>query len=286
LRFTRGKRDMKPSNALQRVGRMAASAIGRDSLLVHMARPVYENVLAASTFGRGIEWRINGETFRIDPHQRHRLGSCYDPTVAAFLRERIRPGSLCVDVGANVGAYVLQFARWSGPQGRVIAFEPNPGACVFLKRHVAMNRLANQVRVVPAAVGAAGSTALMFVSGTNGMSRLGMPNPEIESRTSTIEVSVVSLDDFFRTADRDPDWLLIDIEGFELAALEGARELVARRPGTLSIVAEMHPSAWMTNGQSRETAERLLDELRLRAIPLTGQIDPLAEHGLVHLAHV
>ena len=274
------------TNILQRVGHMTAGVIGRDSHIVRAIRPVYENLLEAATFGRGIEWQINGEAYRIDPHQRHRLGSSYDAPVAKFLRERVRPGSLCVDVGANVGVYVLQFARWSGPDGRVIAFEPNPGARKVLERHVTLNGLRDRVEIVPVAVGASGGSAVMFAAGADGMSRLGTPNPVIAERAMPIDVPIVSLDEYFVNAVRDPDWLLIDIEGFELATLDGARDLLARCTGRLGIVVEMHPSAWMAEEGSRDTAQRLLAELSLRAIPLTGKVDPLAEHGLVHLAHV
>ncbi|HTW87784.1 MAG TPA: hypothetical protein VMD75_07240, partial [Candidatus Binataceae bacterium] len=62
------------------------------------------------TLGRGIPWEINGEVFRIDPHQRHRLGHDYDAAVAQFLARRVQRGDLCFDIGANVGVYALQFA--------------------------------------------------------------------------------------------------------------------------------------------------------------------------------
>jgi hypothetical protein len=46
----------------------------------------------------------------------------------------------------------------------------------------------------------------------------------------------------------------------------------------------MHPSFWTILGTSRAQAEGLLRELGLRAVPLTGQADPLGEYGVVHLA--
>src|SRR5205807_2491515 len=79
----------------------------------------------------------------------------YDAPVAAFLSQQVKPGSLCFDVGANVGVYVLQFAHWSGPTGQVVAFEPNPSACSILQKHVRMNGLVQRVRIVPSAVGEA-----------------------------------------------------------------------------------------------------------------------------------
>lgn len=257
--------------------------LGRESRLVRALRPTYENFLNLWTAGRGVAWEINGETYRIDPRQRRQLGHDYDASVAAFIRERIKPDALCIDVGANVGVYVMQFARWTGKEGRVIAFEPNPGALAYLRRHVEMNGLAGRAEIVAAAVGAESGRAKMFAAGADGMSRLGAPNDLIASETREIEVPVVTLDEFCEEHDVAPDWLFIDIEGFELAALEGARRLIERRGAALNIIVEMHPDVWETANASRADAERLLEEMGLRAVPLTGQRDALGEYGLVFL---
>jgi hypothetical protein len=77
---------------------------------------------------------------------------------------------------------------------------------------------------------------------------------------------------------------LIDIEGFELAALSGAARTIERRRGNLGLVVEIHPALWASAGNDRSDVERFLTETGLRAIPLNGQRDPLGEYGLVHLS--
>jgi FkbM family methyltransferase len=269
---------------VQGAARKVSGLLGRESRLVNNLRPAYESLLGALSGGRGIPWEINGETYRVDPRFRHRLGQHYDAPVARYLRGRVRPGALCLDVGANVGIYVLQFARWAGPGGRVVAFEPNPSARAVLARHVALNGLEGRVRVVPAAVGASGGEGVLFAADADGMSRLGEPNELIADRVRELTVPVVTLDGFCEAEGLEPDWLFMDIEGFELAALAGARRLIERRGARLGVVVELHPNAWAVAGTAREDAEALLAELGLRAVPLTGQRDALAEHGIVHLA--
>jgi FkbM family methyltransferase len=271
---------------LQEAARRAAGFVGRESWLIRRMRPAYESLLDWSGGGAGVPWTINGATYRIDPHHRHRLGQSYDAPVAAFLRERVRPGALCLDVGANVGVYVLQFARWSAPTGRVVAFEPNPGARSILRKHIQMNGLTQRVKVAPVAVGASSGEAILYAAGADGMSRLGAPNEAIAETARQIPVAVVTLDEFCEAEGlTSPDWLFIDIEGFEIAALRGARQLIQRRGEDLGIIVEMHPNVWESADTTRERAEGLLAELGLRAIPLTGQTDPLGEHGLVFLEH-
>jgi FkbM family methyltransferase len=232
---------------------------------------------------RGIPWSINGVTFRVDPHHRHRLGVAYDAPVAAFLRERIQPGDICLDIGANVGVYVLQLAHWSRPNGRVIAFEPNPAALDVLRKHVRFNGLEERVRVVAAAVGAASGESVLYAADADGMSRLETPNPALAARARPFPVPVVTIDEYCAAEGIVPDWIVIDVEGFELSVLSGGRAVIANRIKPPGVIVEMHPSAWAWANASRGQAEFLIAELGLRAIPLTGQTDPFHDHGLVRL---
>jgi hypothetical protein len=134
----------------------------------------------------GMPWRINGVEYRIDPHQRHRLGREYDPSVGAFLRERMQSGWTCFDVGANVGVYVLQLAYWSGPSVQVVVFEPNAAARAILSRHVEWNGIAGRVTTVAAAVGSECGLATLYAAEADGMSRLNLPNSEIAHQAQPV----------------------------------------------------------------------------------------------------
>jgi len=231
----------------------------------------------------GMAWTINDLAVRVAPEHRLRMGPIYDPPVAAYLARRVSPGQLVVNVGANLGVYVLQSAAWTAPDGRVVAFEPNPESRALLRRHLVMNRIEDRVVVEPAAVGGAAGRATFWRSGSDGMSRLAGPNPRLDqAETLSEEVDVVTLDDYWRDAERPPDWLIMDIEGFEPAALAGARELILGTPD-LGLVVEMHPDSWHLCGYDLDRTERLLAELGLRPVPLTGQRDPLRDHGMVAL---
>ena len=269
--------------AIQLLARAVSARLGRGSRVVRVLRPAYERFLAAITFGRGVPWVINGTVYRVDPRMRRYLAPEYDREVFEYISARIRPGDVCLDVGANVGLYVLQFARWTGPNGLVVAFEPNAEAREVLERHARMNGIADRVRTVAAAVADAPGEAPFYVVGVEGTNRLGEPAgpPTIPART--LSVPVVTLDDYCRSEGLDPDWLLIDIEGFEILALEGATELFARRGRALKAVVEMHPNVWRVAGVTRERAQAALAALARRPVPLSGQRDPLGHYGHVAL---
>jgi FkbM family methyltransferase len=270
---------------VQHLGSRIAALVGRESFIVRALRPVYEHLLLALSGGRGIRWTINGEEYRIDPRRRRQLGHDYDAPVAAYLKSSVRPGDLCYDVGANVGVYILQLARWAGPAGRVVAFEPNPHARQVLDRHIRWNALTSRVRVVPAAVSDSPGHAELYAAGADGMARLGVENQYLANLARPVEVNVTSLDHFVGEGPR-PKWIIIDVEGYELAVLRGARRVLTGADARPRVVVEMHPNVWPSLGESRDSAERLLRELGLTAIPLTGQSDALAEHGNVALEPV
>jgi FkbM family methyltransferase len=274
---------MTIAGALQATARWSARALGRESFVVRSVRPAYETLLEYVSRGRGVHWTINGVTFHVDPRHRHQLSPNYDAPVAAFLAKRVRPGDLCINVGANVGVYVLQFANWSKPAGRVVAFEPNPWALAVLRRHIAMNGLSDRVDVVPAAVADAAGNGVLHACGADGMSRLSTSNPELEGRTSALRVPVLTLDDYCEQGVVAPAWLIVDVEGFELSVLAGARRLLASRGHNLQILVEMHPDSWALTGHTRSSAEELLVEIKRTPIALSCQGDPLGAHGMVCL---
>src|SRR5215469_11881588 len=51
----------------------------------------------------------------------------YEEDLRGALAKTVRPGDIVWDVGANVGVYTELFCKWVGPEGGVVAFEPNPG---------------------------------------------------------------------------------------------------------------------------------------------------------------
>jgi FkbM family methyltransferase len=271
---------------LYRVARSVARTVGSDSAAGRAARPVVERLIRWSAGKNGLAWDINGVPCRIDPRFRAQLARTYDAELARYLRARVRPGQTCLDVGANIGAWVIQFAHLVGPTGRVIAFEPNPAARAVLEDHVRLNHLGGIARIVPAAVGAGPGEVPFYAAGSDGMSRVGAPNPLVADRAVPLTVPVVTLDDWCRAENVAPDWLFIDVEGFEGHALAGAVEVVRSRGAGLGIVIEMHPSLWPASGTTREEVAARIAALGRRAVPLTGQADPLGEYGHVSLEPV
>lgn len=187
----------------------------------------------------------------------------------------------CWNVGANVGIHTLQLAHRVGAQGSVVAFEPNPAAVELLRRNVQLSGYADRVTVVQAAVGERSGETDFFVAGADPMGRPGRANPLL-GETTRISVPVITLDGYLKSQPGRPDCIVMDIEGWEIAALRGARTILELEPFPILIV-ELHQDAWEWSGHCREDLETLLREYNLSVQPLSGQGDPLAQYGRVVL---
>jgi len=230
----------------------------------------YGSLLRVLTAGRGIAWHVDTQvTLRIDPRCRWIRNPSYEAEVVDYMRSRIRPGDVCLDVGAHVGFYALQMALWTSPGGKVIAFEPNPTARDVLTTNVRLNSLGDRITVEPYAVGAARGTAPLFHGGeTTGLSRIGAPNPATDAG-APVQVDVVALDDYCTDHRVAPRWVLIDTEGLEVQVLEGAKRLLANQHTTF--VVEMHPTLWENAAATQARFDALLREYRRRAVKLTRE---------------
>lgn len=270
-----------------RVHRLASTLAGgaahRDSRLRRRLSPLYGELLNAVTAGRGVTAEINGELFRLDPRYRGFIQPDYEADLARILRVRMKPGICCLDIGAHVGVYALQIARWTAPGGRIVAFEPNAGTAAVLRRHVHLNGYDDRVRVEVAALGRAPGNAVLFGEPGSGLSRLSAPNPDAPSAAEGAEVMVLTVDAYCRTHHLDPDWMLIDVEGFEFDVLAGAADTIRRRGGSLSIVMEVHPTLWPLTGWTPEAVDVLFRSLGRRPVPLVGQRHPLLDYGSIEL---
>jgi FkbM family methyltransferase len=272
---------------LHRIIKGLAGLIGsRESPWRRSLSPLYGSLLYALSGGRGVAAELNGEFFRVDPRYRWFLQPHYEADLAGFLRARMRPGQCCLDIGAHVGVYALQVARWTAPGGRVIAFEPNPGTAAVLRRHIRMNGLEAVVRIEGTALGRAAGTAALYGDAGSGLTRLSAPNPQDSAASKLGTVDVHTVDDYCAEHHVEPDWMLIDVEGFEFDVVTGATETIRRRGAALSIVVEIHPGLWEPTGWSRTDVDALCRSLGRRILPLTGQRDPLSQYGTVLLEPV
>jgi FkbM family methyltransferase len=152
-----------------------------------------------------------------------------EPRFLRFLSAWLRPGMNVIDVGANVGAYTLLAAKRVAPYGRVLAFEAAPQTHRFLVENIRRNGFSN-VRAELLALGDVPGLLTFTERSDFGKSSVCVNNEVC----GTIQVHAIALDSYCTSVSPTPiDYLKIDVEGYELAVLRGARKTLARNPAML-----------------------------------------------------
>jgi FkbM family methyltransferase len=152
----------------------------------------------------------------------------YEPEVAKLIQESLYPGDVFYDIGAHAGYFTLIAANNVGPTGLVIAFEPLPANTNTINQQIKLNGLQAICRVVTSAVmDTMGEVSLIIPKRIANAHLLDVPAPHVnEGRGKVIRVSSITLDSF--VSDNPwPTLIKMDIEGAELKALMGAKELLS-----------------------------------------------------------
>jgi FkbM family methyltransferase len=155
--------------------------------------------------------------FKHDYWQQHVVG------FRQFYSQFVKPGSLVFDCGANIGEYARAFLYLGAT---VIAVEPHPGLVAKLRR-----MRSERLTVVPCAIGQQTGELPLHISNISEISSLSSDWLDVVAQNdgwdgkprridSVITVKVTTLD---ALADQFgmPDFIKIDVEGFELEALRG-----------------------------------------------------------------
>jgi len=138
-------------------------------------------------------------------------------------RHMPKPGDVVWDVGAHAGATTYFLSQMVGPEGRVYAFEPDDLNYEYLLRNIELHQLQNVSAIKKALAGSTG-TADFNMDGT--MSA-GLSEFLVYSDKQLFKkVPIMSLPDACNEFGETPSYIKMDIEGAEVAVVEGARDFL------------------------------------------------------------
>jgi FkbM family methyltransferase len=181
---------------------------------------------------------------------RHVRDDNYERDVTALFRSILRPGMSVIDIGANIGYFTMLAASLVGPQGRVLAIEPNPRNVRLLEASRRANRF-DHVTVAQTAAGRETGLLVLNTSYSNGTT--SAPPDELGQFLSAEAVPCLRLDSLFG-ANATVDLIKVDVEGAEFNALLGGEATIRRcRP---FIISEFSPA--MMPGISQISGEDYL----------------------------
>jgi len=186
----------------------------------------------------------------------------HEPLTRSIFASLLKPGSIVIDVGANIGYYTLLAADKVGPKGRVHAVECSPDTLILLRENVRRNDLQN-VEIYPVAASNAHGELTLNVSAI-GLSLFSVhskwPTP---ARTSnTVTVPAIPLDELVHSP---VDVVKIDAEGADLDVLKGMSRILSENKG-ISLIVEWAPPLLAEAGKDPLELPRWLQDAGFKII--------------------
>ncbi|PAZ10761.1 hypothetical protein CLM62_39285 [Streptomyces sp. SA15] len=171
---------------------------------------------------------VNDEAVALDTLWNGRFG--YEPGSLATWARLATQSATIADVGAHVG-YFSMIAALANPKAKVHAFEPVDQIHARLSVNVRSNAVPN-VKLYQAGVSSKAGWADISVRFSGNLLSTGSTLEHAAADAQLKRIQLLPLDEVF--ADTKLDLMKIDVEGHEMAVLEGARQVLKRdRPTVL-----------------------------------------------------
>lgn len=154
----------------------------------------------------------------------------FESEETSLVRDALREVDILVNVGAHMGFYCCHALEMGK---RVIAVEPNPDNLFYLLRNIKMNGWSEKVEVFATAVGSHPGISDIWGSGTaTSLVRGWAGNDSFSSLAPLITLDRIAAE----AIEGQRALFVVDVEGYELFVLQGARRCLKSTPRPLWLV--------------------------------------------------
>lgn len=184
---------------------------------------------------------VQGSKMRLSLHDRGissdlAIDGIREPVSTKILQQEIAQGSTIMDIGANIGYYTLMMSRLAGKNGVVYSLEPSPSNFHSLNKNIKLNGYRN-IRTYQIGIGDRKGKETMQISHKSNLDSFVLQKNR--KAIGSMEINISALDDFIRNK-RKPDFIKMDVEGYEYNAIKGMKAILkSKKP--LKIFMEIHP---------------------------------------------
>jgi FkbM family methyltransferase len=188
----------------------------------------------------------------------------------------VKPGYVCIDIGANLGYYSLLMSELCGHPGKTVAIEPNPNMCRLLRMSEFLHGW--NFDIVEKAISDKEEEATLTIPDKSfgGASLNGNPGAPFGS-TTKVNVNVTTVDAIVAEL-RLPkvDVIKIDVEGLEPNVFDGMKKTIADNPG-LQLIIEYSPFMYH---DKKLFSDFLFDHFVINRIKDVDEIETLDKPGM------
>jgi FkbM family methyltransferase len=207
------------------------------------------------------EWNFTVKTVfggKVSANTRDTIGKyiyyfgVWEPNLTHWIRRHLRPGDVCIDVGANIGYFSLLASLLVGDSGKVVAVEALPAIFAVLENNLKLNQARN-VRAVNCAAWDAEETISIYTQPKDlpGQTTV-MPawarqwSLKDKSQIPALPLSAILTPEEIKAA----RLIKIDVEGAESHVLEGMKALIPECRDDLEVIVEITPELLHAEGKS------------------------------------
>jgi FkbM family methyltransferase len=159
-------------------------------------------------------------------------GGFWEMWLTVFIGRVVQERMFVLDVGANFGYYSVLMADLVGPDGNLIAFEPNPQAASNAQASLLVNGFEARSTVMTSAVSDVSGRVAFAIPHHEPKNARMVPDGYASAEEDIIQVSAVAIDEVCRN-ERRVDFIKIDAEGGEYKIFQGMQELIIRDRPTI-----------------------------------------------------
>lgn len=165
----------------------------------------------------------------------------HEPISTKLVSQLLKKGMTCLDIGANIGYYVLLENKIIGNDGKIIAIEPSPNNFEYLQKNISRQNNSN-IQAFNLAAGDKDGHINFLIYQDASNSGMVIPDGEVSKwpgNIITVPIKKIdSLLDEIGTA--KIDFVRMDVEGYEYHIFEGMKETLKKSKPIIHI--EVHKS--------------------------------------------
>ncbi len=151
----------------------------------------------------------------------------HEPLTTNLLKQELKRGMTCLDIGSNIGYYALLEQKIVGKEGRVITIEPSPLTFSYLKKNLIQNGFGDLESYNFALSSYDGRARLLMAEKSN-LSKI-VNASESPPGGVVIDVPTMTLDSFAAQHNLNRlDFLRMDVEGHEGEIFRGGLQTIER----------------------------------------------------------
>jgi FkbM family methyltransferase len=206
------------------------------------------------------------------PSERAIICNRYEEDLAHVVEQFVKPGSICLDIGASSGTVAMLLAKKVAPSGKVFAFEPGPSLFSRLERNVQSNPNLHSIFKLQN-VGLSNQVGTLFFK-----EDAEFPGNAYLWANKGESVPVIRLDDFMeKEGISEIGFMKIDVEGMEWEVLDGARETLKRDRPIVFFETLVHHEVFRNIPVVKKSAELLMNlNYELFSVDSGGKHHPVA----------